>query len=262
MTDDCAVCGLPSPDGFNHDTCSHLEDPMPIESNLQPGDRWEFDEEVADNFDEMLERSIPQYDVMRDTVADLVDIYAEPGGWIVDLGCSSGGALDPILTRRGARNRYLGVETSEPMVAAARDRFDGWEDWVTIKHEDLRTYYPPVPATVTIAVLTLMFVPIEHRQRIVARAYDQLGDGGALIVVEKVLGDSAALDETFVKLYYDRKASNGYTADEIERKRLALEGVLVPVTAKWNEQLLRRAGFRAVDCFWRWANFAGWVAVK
>lgn len=235
---------------------------MPIESNLQPGQRWAFDDEVTDHFDDMLERSIPQYDVMRDTVTDLVDHYADEGGWIVDIGCSSGGALAPILSRRGARNRYLGVEVSEPMVKAARERFAGWEQWVDIRHEDLRTYYPPVPATTTIAVLTLMFVPIEHRQRIVAKAYDRLDTGGALIVVEKVLGDSAALDETFVKLYYDRKARNGYTPDEIERKRLALEGVLVPVTAEWNEQLLRRAGFRAVDCFWRWANFAGWVAVK
>jgi tRNA (cmo5U34)-methyltransferase len=43
---------------------------------------------------------------------------------------------------------------------------------------------------------------------------------------------------------------------------LALEGVLVPVTAAWNEQLLKGAGFSQVECFWRWMNFAGWVAVK
>lgn len=64
------------------------------------------------------------------------------------------------------------------------------------------------------------------------------------------------------KLYYNLKASNGYTQEQIERKRLSLEGVLVPVTAKWNEELLRMAGFVHVDSFWRWMNFAGWVAVK
>jgi len=25
---------------------------------------------------------------------------------------------------------------------------------------------------------------------------------------------------------------------------------------------LRAGGFRQVDCFWRWMNFAGWVAVR
>ena len=39
-------------------------------------------------------------------------------------------------------------------------------------------------------------------------------------------------------------------------------GVLVPVTAHWNEELLRQEGFTSVDCFWRHLNFAGWVAVK
>ena len=235
---------------------------MPLEANLTEGQRWTFDEEVTDHFDDMLERSIPQYDVMRKTVTSLVDQYASEGGWIVDLGCSSGGALAPILAERGARNRYLGVEVSEPMVAAARQRFAGWEQYVEIRHADLRDDYPAVPATVTIANLTLMFVPIEHRQRVVADAYDRIEPGGALIVVEKVLGDTARLDQTFVDLYYRRKAASGYSADEIERKRLALEGVLVPVTADWNVDMLRRAGFGQVDCFWRWCNFAGWVAVR
>jgi tRNA (cmo5U34)-methyltransferase len=58
------------------------------------------------------------------------------------------------------------------------------------------------------------------------------------------------------------KARNGHTPDEIDRKRLALEGVLVPVTAPWNEELLRAAGFAQIDCVWRWQNFAAWVAVR
>ncbi len=65
-----------------------------------------------------------------------------------------------------------------------------------------------------------------------------------------------------IDIYYDLKAENGYSQDQIERKRLSLEGVLVPVTAHWNEEMLKTAGFVEVDCFWRWMNFAGWVAVK
>jgi DNA (cytosine-5)-methyltransferase 1 len=57
------------------------------------------------------------------------------------------------------------------------------------------------------------------------------------------------------------KAEQGYTHEQIARKRLALEGVLVPVTARWNEELLTAAGFRSVECVWRALNFAAWVAV-
>jgi hypothetical protein len=62
--------------------------------------------------------------------------------------------------------------------------------------------------------------------------------------------------------YYGMKAQNGYTQEQIERKRLSLEGVLVPVTARWNEEMLAAAGFTQIDCFWRWMNFAGWIAIK
>jgi tRNA (cmo5U34)-methyltransferase len=83
-----------------------------------------------------------------------------------------------------------------------------------------------------------------------------------LILVEKVLGANGDLDALMVEKYYDMKTVMGYSQEQINRKRLALEGVLVPVTAQWNVDLLRGAGFASVDCFWRWMNFAGWIAIK
>jgi tRNA (cmo5U34)-methyltransferase len=77
-----------------------------------------------------------------------------------------------------------------------------------------------------------------------------------------VLGATAEIDEAFVDLFLEIKRQNGYSQGEIDRKRMSLEGVLVPVTARWNEELLREEGFASVDCFWRHLNFAGWVAIK
>ena len=111
-------------------------------------------------------------------------------------------------------------------------------------------------------MFTLQFIPIEHRQHLLYEIHRQLVPGGALILVEKILGASAAINELLVNLYHRMKLENGYSHEEVERKRLSLEGVLVPVTAKWNKELLHTAGFRQVDCFWRWMNFGGWVAVK
>ena len=83
-----------------------------------------------------------------------------------------------------------------------------------------------------------------------------------MILVEKVLGPTDHLNDKLVKVYYDFKRRSGYTDEEIYRKKLSLEGVLVPLTAKWNEDILARTGFRHIDCFWRRYNFSGWVAVK
>lgn len=229
-----------------------------------PDGKWAFDQSVTDVFDDMLQRSIPQYQVMRDAVTALASRYAKRGTAIVDLGCSKGEAIAPLVDRFGVNNTFHGVEVSKPMLAEFAARFKGMiaSGIVRAHDQDIRAWFPPCRASVTLAVLTLQFTPINYRQGIIQRVYDHTEPGGAFIVVEKVLGEGAEMDAMMVEHYHSLKASNGYSREAIDRKALALEGVLVPVTAQWNADLLRRAGFREVDCFWRWMNFAGWVAVK
>lgn len=228
------------------------------------GARWEFDGGVTDAFDGMLEKSVPQYAEMRRLVFEVGSRFVQFQTDVVDLGCSRAAGLQPFIDKFGAQNRYVGVEVSQPMLAAARERLSGLIacNCAAVLDLDLRRSYPPGLASLTLSVLTLQFTPIEHRQRIVHEAHRHTLPGGALIVVEKVIGSSALVDEHLVEVHHALKRQNGYTPDEIARKRMALEGVLVPVTARWNEELLHAAGFRHVECFWRWANFAAWVAVK
>jgi len=237
----------------------------PVDRVLPPeGARWQFDGSVTEVFDNMLARSVPQYEVMREAVFDIGSKFVQAQTAIVDLGCSRGEALAPFVREFGAANRFIGAEVSQAMLGAARDRFarqftDGIVD---IRDLDLRNGYPPEQASVTLAVLTIQFTPIEYRHRIVSTVFEHTRPGGAFILVEKILASTAQLDRLFVERYHAMKARHGYTTEQIERKRLALEGVLVPVTARWNEELLRDAGFRHIECFWRWLNFAGWIAVR
>ena len=227
-------------------------------------ERWAFDAEVTRVFSDMLTRSIPMYTTMRDAVFGMGSTFVRDGTHVVDLGCSRGDALAPFVAQFGAANRYVGIEVSNPMLEVARARFRSEIESgiVSILSTDLRHGYPSVQASVTLSVLTLQFVPLEYRQRIVADVWRTTVPGGAFILVEKVLGSGAALSNVMIDLYHQYKQQNGYNTEEIERKRLSLEGVLVPVTARWNEELLRAAGFREIDCFWRWMNFAAWICVK
>ena len=228
-----------------------------------PGDKWKFDDSVTQVFEDMLWRSIPQYEVMRQAVTDLAAQYTTEDSEIVDLGCSRGENIARLLSVLNGGCRFIGIDVSEPMLDAARQRFQSAGDSVKIERFDLRQGYPAVKnVSVTLAILTLQFTPIEYRHQIVRNIYKSTRSGGCLILVEKVIGATADIDSCLRDRYYDLKGQNGYSTDEIERKRLSLEGVLVPVTAKWNEELLKSGGFNQTDCFWRWMNFAGWIAVK
>ena len=234
------------------------------QDETMPANSWEFDGEVTSVFDNMLARSIPQYNVMREACFQLAKRFRQPHTDIVDLGCSRGGAIAQLVDTFGATNHFVGLDVSEPMLKASRERFAGYIESGTVKIEnlDLRTGFPEVKASVILCVLTLQFTPIEHRLRILRDVHQHLVEGGVFILVEKILGASATLDEIMVDTYYDLKRSHGYSDEQIERKRLSLEGVLVPVTAEWNNIMLKETGFLHHECFWRWMNFAGWMAIR
>lgn len=238
---------------------------MPLESNLTGEERsWVFDAEVTDHFDDMLERSIPGYRQMREITTEIGKEFVQPGTDIVDLGTSRGQALVPFTQHFGARNRYVGVEISEPMREAFRETFKSWPmpSVVRILDTDLRYSYPFVDASLTLAVLTMIFVPINYRARIMDDIYRHTRPGGALILVEKTIGHYGLTDALLVKHYHELKHRNGYSWDEITNKVKALEGVQVPLTARQNEALMKNAGFAQVEEIWRHLNFAAWVAVK
>jgi tRNA (cmo5U34)-methyltransferase len=241
---------------------------MPIEKDLKPGDRWEFDQAVTDDFEWMLARSIPEYGAMRRTTFEAARRYVRPNTTVFDLGCSRGRGLEPFVLHTTGRNygamRFYALDKSPQMVEACRARFRG-DGRVQCCVSDLLT--DPIlanassTASLVLSVLTLQFLPIEHRQRVLQDAADTLMPGGALVLVEKVLGETPAWDAELVARYWDHKEEHGYSREEIDAKAKSLEGVLVPIKASWNEELLRSVGLRP-HRVWQALNFCGWVAVK
>lgn len=232
--------------------------------HMPEGEKWEFDQGVVDCFDDMLERSIPGYRRMRDLVVKIGKEYVVPKYDVLDLGASRGEAIDPFIKKFGAANKFTLIEVSPPMLGVLRERYRFYSDAgvVEIQATDLREDYPPVRACLTLSVLTLQFTPIEHRLRLLSSVYSHTIPGGAFVLVEKLLGGDPITDGLFGKIYRDYKHENGYSYEEIDRKRLSLEGRLVPVSEDYNKDMLKRVGFRSVETFWRDMNFCGILAVK
>ena len=237
--------------------------------NVEPKEKWEFDASVADCFENMLERSIPQYAVMRGAVSNLAYrvITTTPkkeSFQILDIGCSDGLMLDNLINKFDdyGHGYYWGVDVSNPMLEKAKNRFSDNPN-VHILKQDISEKFLSGHYDIITSVLTLQFIPINYRQQILQDVYNNLSSvRGTFLMVEKVLGNSANINNLFVDEYHNYKEAHGYSKEQIERKRLSLEGVLVPVTNDWNIDLLKQAGFRQVDVFWRWMNFVGYIAIK
>ena len=117
-------------------------------------------------------------------------------------------------------------------------------------------------ASVVVMNYTLQFVKQDNRPTLLKSIYDGLVSGGSLILIEKVKSEISDLDQSFIEFHHHFKEENGYSKLEISQKREALENILIPWTVEQNSELIRSAGFSTVDLFFKWNNFAGFIALK
>lgn len=231
-------------------------------------DRFSFDSTgVVETFDEMLDVSVPQLGLARTVVSDLVDQYLHPNTDVVDLGAATGtGLADQIYREPDLADgvRYVLIETAASMRNVLADRYarEITDGRVEIWDHDLRRPLTLDRPSVVVSFLTLQFVPVEHRPRLLAELRRDLApEHGALLLVEKIVGRTARTDLSLQRLHALAKRRRGLDAETISRNLLALEGVLVPLTANMNEDLLAGAGFSDIETVWRWGNFTAWLAL-
>ncbi len=234
-------------------------------SDAERSSDFEFNEEVAAVFDDMLERSVPFYLEQQKLIREIAATFYQPGTQVFDLGCSTGTTVRNLAKTLSADARFVGYDNSEPMLERARLNLgaEGIEDRVTLRYGDFNEQPPEVEnASVVTMLWTLQFIRPLARDRLIKRIYDGMVGGGALIVNEKVLTNDSHMNRFFIDFYYAWKRRNGYSETEIQRKREALENVLVPYRADENSELFRRNGFTIVETFFQWYNFAGFLCVK
>jgi tRNA (cmo5U34)-methyltransferase len=228
---------------------------------------FEFNKQVARVFDDMLLRSVPLYVEQQRMIREIAAKFWIPGTDIYDLGCSTATTLLTIAPAIGNPCRLIGIDNSLPMLEQARTKIqnEGSDNRILLEYADLNADLEQTRlsnASVVTMCWTLQFVRPLNRDRLVRWIYGGLVEGGALIVTEKILTRNSHMDRFFVDFYYDLKKRNNYSAEEIRRKREALENVLVPYCTTDNLALFKRNGFQLVEPFFQWYNFAGYLCIK
>lgn len=223
-----------------------------------------FDETVAGVFDDMVSRSVPQYAEIQRMLAELATEFVTEGSSVYDLGCSTGTTLARLHGALRVPARLVGIDNSPEMLEQCRTKLTELRvaEAIELHHGDLDDGIEIRDASVVFLILTLMFVRPLNREKLMRQIYEGMRQNGCLLLVEKVLGNGSLFNRLFIERYYAYKRRMGYSELEISQKREALENVLIPYRLQENRNLLANAGFRQVDVFFKWYNFAGFVAVK
>jgi tRNA (cmo5U34)-methyltransferase len=228
------------------------------QENIAP---FEFNQKVAEVFDDMVARSIPFYQEIHRLIVDLTHRYYQGRGKVYDLGCSTGTTIELLERSFGEKPiSFVGVDTSGPMLEFAKKKCSHVRQ-VDFLLEDM-TEVDFQEAEVVIFNYTLQFLKVDKRAQLLRKIYDALLPGGCLILSEKIKSPSEKMESCITDLYYDFKRRNGYSELEISQKREALENVLVPLSPHEQITMLEEVGFNAPEMLFRWYNFASYLALK
>ncbi len=229
---------------------------------------FSFNERVAEVFDDMLDRSVPFYRTVIKTTAGMVRHMAEPGGTLVDLGCATGSTLLELSRLLSDMElRFVGLDNAQAMLDKAQRKAEmfGKGEVIEFRRQDITAADlgdSIKGADIIICNYTLQFIRPMLRRDFLDRLYAALPPDGMLFLSEKVISGHSRLNRNFINLYHEFKREQGYSELEIAAKREALENVLIPFSVEENMELLCGSGFSGVEVYFRWINFASFVALK
>jgi tRNA (cmo5U34)-methyltransferase len=222
---------------------------------------FEFDESVADVFNDMISRSVPGYPLLLRLIGLFADIFIQPNTRVYDLGCSLGEATKIIASQsESSKPEIIAIDNSTAMIDKCRQvNLPGHNvEW---RCEDVRNTQIE-NASMIVLNLTLQFLQPDHRSTLLQNIYQGLNPGGILFISEKIVFEQEAEDERMVQLYQAFKKSMGYSDLEISQKRTALENVLIPDSHEQHLERLQQAGFSEIYQCFRCFNFCAYLAIK
>ena len=225
---------------------------------------FEFNKAVVDVFDDMIHRSVPFYAEILKQLTRLAVMAYQPGSEIYDLGCSNGNFGLSFLAEMGTNPfRMNAVDNSGAMLEAYRKRLSNRPnaEYIRLILDDIM-HVSIENASVVVINLTMQFIPVASRNTVIQNIYNALCSKGVLLITEKVIHQDNAMTQLQQDVYYRYKKDNGYSNLEISQKRDALENVLMPETIEAHIDRFRNVGFKAVDIFHKWFNFASFICIK
>jgi len=223
--------------------------------------QFEFDEEVAAVFDDMLQRSVPFYKESQKITEFFVLKNLRENGLVYDLGCSTASLLLNIERKLELKASLIGLDNSQAMLKQAKRKCEAYGADIEVLYADILKY-DYKEADVFISNYTLQFIRPLVREELVKKIALSLREEGIFIFSEKVISHHSKLNKDLIECYYDFKKEQGYSEYEIMQKREALENVLVPYSEEENITMAKNCGFSHCEVVFRWANFATFIAIK
>ena len=208
-----------------------------------PGEEWTADEEKVHRY---LGRA-DEFPHRAEGESVLLEHVPRGARRVLDLGTGDGRLLALLRADRPAMHG-VGLDFSELMLAAARERFAG-DDRVELIGHDLTAPLPELGRfDAVVSSMAIHHLEHERKRSLYDEVFDLLEPGGVFANFEHVASPSDRLHLAFFAAI-EEPIENADPSDHL---------LDVETQLRW----LRELGFEHVDCYWKWLEMALLLGVK
>jgi SAM-dependent methyltransferase len=207
-----------------------------------PSEEWTDAEHVRRYF-----RRADQFPRRAEGESALVEHVPRDAQRVLDLGTGNGRVLT-LLLRDRPEMLGVGLDFSELMLDAARERFDD-DDRIELVEHDLDQALPELGRfDAVVSSLAIHHLAHDRKRSLYGEVFDLLEPGGVFANFEHVASPTHRLHAAFFEAI----------GEPLEHEDPSDRTLDVETQLGW----LRELGFADVDCYWKWLEMALLIGVK
>lgn len=209
-------------------------------------EKFNFFEQIADNFDSHANQHIPDYNLVIRKTIDICNSNLSKQSSVLDIGCATG-AVVRSLSNLGFENLHA-VDSSQQMLDQCPKNIATYY---------LSNHFPIINIKFDAIICNWTLHFIKNKISYLKKTYDGLNTGGFLILTEKTENDGLALEK-----YHNFKRSQGVTEEAIINKANLLKDIMFINSIDWYLKELKILGFKKISIFHATWCFTSLIAIK
>lgn len=215
--------------------------------------------QIAGEYDSQRKKFIPCFDDYYGTMTDFIAGAIPPPESILDLGAGTG-LLSKYFYLHFPESQYALVDVSEQMLEIAKRRFSGLSNF-RFEVSDYSRSLPEERYDLICSALSIHHLENPEKEKLYRNIFDRLSEGGTFVTLDQFDSGSKKMNQLYNDWWYDRIRKSGLPESEhakwLERRALDRENTVEETMA-----MLSGAGFKIVECLYRFMKFGVIIAFK
>jgi tRNA (cmo5U34)-methyltransferase len=217
-------------------------------------------DEAAEGYDRSRRQLVPDFDDFYGALVDAIPYERDAAIRVLDLGAGTG-LLSALVARVYPNARITLMDVSPEMLGVARRRFAHEQERFEMRVVDYARKPLSGEYEAVVSALSIHHLDGIEKRELFRKVYGVLRDGGMFVNADQILGPTPEVEARYREAWLRQVRERGVSEKDLSAALVRM-GEDRPSTLEEQKAWLVEAGFRQVDCPYKYYGFAVYDGYK